>query len=795
MRKLIIILSSLALLLSLTGTAMAAGPRDKTADSVKAPKGDSFPGARAAKQNALKAKARDLVLTGKATATGKDKKVKLGKGVFVQLAFEGEDQIFTLLGEFGPNQNNTHAGHPPHNGTPGPVHNQIPQPDRNGVDNTTIWTADFNQAHYENMLFNKSYSPSMANWYLEQSSGRYSVDGYVGPWVQVPDNEAAYGSNYCGSIVCTRDVGRFLADQGVAWYNAMVASGKTAAQIDAMLAPFDVWDRYDFDHDGNFDEPDGYIDHYQSVHAGEGEETGGGAQGTDAIWSHRSYANGGAQGVGPVVDGVANPAAGVRLGNSSKWIGDYTIEPENGGVGVFSHEFGHDLGLPDEYDTSGNTGGAENGTGWWTIMSQGSYGTQNGVDLGSAPVHFNAWDKWQLGWLNHADADVSTTAAKKGKKGNTFNLGPAEYNSTAAQALILKLPDKKVTTEIGPPIAGTQYYFSGSGNDLDNTMTRPITLGAGPINLSFTGRWQIETCWDYAYLQVSTDGGATFTNVNTSASTTLDENGQNFGFGITGTSGQPHVCDTFGTPTAVNVTADLSAYANSTIQLRFRYWTDGAAVGDGFSVDDIAITGLPTDGAETDPGWAYDGFIRTTGTEVEFFPNYYIAEYRQYLGYDKALKLGPYNFTDPNGNWVEHFPYQDGLLVWYYDTSQHDNNVGDHPGAGLILPIDAHPAPLHWSDGSVARPRVQSYDATFGLQKTDKLLLHNPGKTLTVASQKAVSVFDDSKTYWVSGDPGDAASNGLYQSEWNSVNNPHTGTVLQIVNTSKHDQFMKVRLQ
>ena len=229
MRKLIIILSSLALLLSLTGTAMAAGPRDKTADSVKAPKGDSFPGARAAKQNALKAKARDLVLTGKATATGKDKKVKLGKGVFVQLAFEGEDQIFTLLGEFGPNQNNTHAGHPPHNGTPGPVHNQIPQPDRNGVDNTTIWTADFNQAHYENMLFNKSYSPSMANWYLEQSSGRYSVDGYVGRWVQVPDNEAAYGSNYCGSIVCTRDVGRFLADQGVAWYNAMVASGKTAA--------------------------------------------------------------------------------------------------------------------------------------------------------------------------------------------------------------------------------------------------------------------------------------------------------------------------------------------------------------------------------------------------------------------------------------------------------------------------------------------------------------------------------------------------------------------------------------
>ena len=56
----------------------------------------------------------------------------------------------------------------------------------------------------------------------------------------------------------------------------------------------------------------------------------------------------------------------------SNWGGkmaayDYTIEPEDGAVGVFAHEYGHDLGLPDEYDTkySGQGEPVES----WSIMS------------------------------------------------------------------------------------------------------------------------------------------------------------------------------------------------------------------------------------------------------------------------------------------------------------------------------------------------------------------------------------------------------------------------------------------
>ena len=118
------------------------------------------------------------------------------------------------------------------------------------------------------------------------------------------------------------------------------------------------WDRYDFDGDGDFNEADGYIDHFQAVHAGEGEEAGADA---DAIWSHRWYVGTGYGTTGPSVGGANNLGGGAQIGDSKYFIGDYTVEPENGGLGVFAHEFGHDLGLPDYYDTAGGENGTPSG--------------------------------------------------------------------------------------------------------------------------------------------------------------------------------------------------------------------------------------------------------------------------------------------------------------------------------------------------------------------------------------------------------------------------------------------------
>jgi len=753
--------------------AMAAPPDHAHNKS----KSDNLPSTLSAKQDKLRKLGLEKVLKGQAKASGPNKVVEVAHGQFVELSRQGEDSIFTVLGQFGDLESNVGILK---GGLPGPQRNQIPEPDRT-VDNTTIWAPDFSSAYYKNMLFDATPGAvSMRNFYIEQSSGRYAVNGGknnegVTEWAQVPYRAAHYGRDWCGSIVCGTTTWWFVRDTVNGWYNDQIAAGKSVDEINAYLSQFDKWDRYDQDGDGNYNEPDGYIDHFQAVHAGEGQETGGGAYGSDAIWSHRWYVQltpiGGG---GPTLsDGTVVPYGGVRIGQSKYWIGDYTIEPENGGVGVFAHEYGHDLGLPDLYDTSGNTGGASNSVEFWSLYSRGSYGSTGiaSEGIGSKPISMSAYEKIFLGWSNLQVLGYGQTASVK--------MGPASFNTKQTQQLALLLPDKVVVTQLPfSAYAGSYLYFSGTGNNVDNAMSRPVTLPAGPVSLSAKVRYSIETDWDYAYLTVNGSP------VATSRSTGTNPNGQNFGNGITGSSGGSWV----------DLTADLSAYAGQTVTIGWRYWTDGAVVDSGLLVDEIVITGQPTDGAETDPGWTYTGFARTDGQITNSYFNAYFAEYRNYRGYDDGLRTGPYNFgfTDNPalGNWVEHYNYQDGLLVWYYDTSFDNNNVGDACAAGhcggLVLPVDAHPDLLIRADGKVWGTAVQSHDSTFGLQATPLVCLHRLSVESCVGGLPANPLFDDRMDYWVSPDP------SINNFGWASVQVPKTGTTIRVINTSTQDNFMQL---
>ena len=99
-KKLAVIITAGAMALSLAAPVGAASPNGK--GEGKGHGTDNLPGVLAKKQTALKQKALEKVAKGQAKAAGKNKVVQVAKGQFVELAFEGEDQILTFLGEFGP---------------------------------------------------------------------------------------------------------------------------------------------------------------------------------------------------------------------------------------------------------------------------------------------------------------------------------------------------------------------------------------------------------------------------------------------------------------------------------------------------------------------------------------------------------------------------------------------------------------------------------------------------------------------------------------------------------------------
>jgi len=649
---------------------------------------------------------------------------------YVELARESTDKIFVILAEFGDER---HPDFPDVDSDPatagplrfdGPQHNQIPEPDRS-VDNSTIWQPDFDQEHYQDIYFSEGEGvESLKTYYETQSSGRYSVDGEVSDWVRVKYNQARYGREDQSTWNLVQDaVNQWVADRQ--------AAGQSEADIEAELAEFDQQDRYDFDGDGDFNESDGYIDHFQIVHAGGGEEDGDPTYGEDAIWSHRWYAFGTDQGrTGP----ETNKLGGAQIGDTGLWVGDYTIQPENGGYSVFAHEYGHDLGLPDDYDTSG---GGNNNVEYWSLMAQSRLSAA-GEPIGSRAGDLGAWEKLQLGWL-----DYETVVA--GQK-RSLVLGPQEYNTKDAQAVVMVLPDKEVTTELGAPAAGERQWWSGQADNLSSTMTASADLtGASSAALSMQARWDIEAGYDYLYVQASTDGGATWTSLPGTA------------------DGVPFETDASGAPAIdgvqeswVDVQVPLDAYAGQQVTLRLLYRTDGGTTGAGFFADDVTLTAdgqaVVVDGAE-DPAtsvFAVDGFSSVAASSTSAFDNYYVAGHRSYTSFDRYLETGPYNFgwASTRPDWVEHFPYQEGLLVTYWDTSQADNNVSQHPGEGRNLIVDAHPQPMYNLQGEAWRTRIQSYDATFSTRKADSFTLHVDGQPSYVRGQAAARVFDDTDQFF-----------------------------------------------
>ncbi|SCE83738.1 immune inhibitor A [Micromonospora coriariae] len=728
--------------------APAAGP---TPGSDKAKQGsDNRPDPVADQQREIRKRAIADLLAGKAKLQTRNgsKVIQVKDDLFVEYQQPPKtDPIFTMLVNFGTRTD------PRTGGNPGPVVNQIQEPDRTWDgdatdDNSTLWRPTFDRAHYQDMFFGDG--ESMRDFYLKQSGGRYTVSGDVTDWVTVPFNEARYGSN---AIPESDGSWNFVKDSATSWYDSQIGAGKTPEQIKQYLSQFDIWDRYDFDGDGDFNEPDGYIDHFQAVHAGEGEEAGGGAEGEDAIWSHRwaAYPNL-AGSAGP----AGNKAGGVQIGDTGMWIRDYTTEPENGGLGVFAHEYGHDLGLPDLYDTVGG----DNGVGFWSLMSSGSWLSHGTDDIGSTPGYMDPWSKLFLGWLNHSTVEY-------GKGTTQVTLGPAgDSDGPKAQAVVVNLPSQTQTTSYNTPYGGSNEWWGGSADDLNTTLTRQLDL-TGTTTASITAKawYDIEEDYDYLYAEVSTDGGASWKALTNSLVDT----------GETGVDGST-------SGSWVDLSYDLSAYAGQTVQFRYRYQTDGGVHLAGAFLDDVSLVkgGATawTDDAETLAAeWTAKGFTRMGGSVTDTYPRFYIAENRSYVGYDDTLRTGGYNygFTNTRPNWVERFANQPGMLVWYVNYAYGDNNTSEHPGFGLNLPVDVRPGAITVKGQGTITNRRNGYDGTFSQYAKPAQTFHLNGVAVTVPKLKANRVFDDSAVnrYWTAGN------------EQNSVQVAGSGTRIEIVKQGK----------
>ena len=219
---------------------------------------------------------------------------------------------------------------------------------------------------------------STREYFRAQSDGQYVPDfDVIGP-VELPHEMAYYGANDEGGY--DNNTGDFVMD--------------AVAKADTLGVDYTL---YDHNHDG-------FIDFVYILFAGFSEAD---KHISNAIWPHNwdmmsnfyygytaqkeYYYNSENDYLLPRYDGLQ--------------LNDYAcsacLRPDTtrAGIGTFSHEFGHVLGLPDYYPPQDGNYSLVNpySPGSWSIMGYACYNNN-----GKTPCNYSAFDKYFLGWLTPA---------------------------------------------------------------------------------------------------------------------------------------------------------------------------------------------------------------------------------------------------------------------------------------------------------------------------------------------------------------------------------------------------------
>ena len=271
-------------------------------------------------------------------------------------------------------------------------------------------------AAYQSLLYDATAPAGRAysfrSFYGQLSDDQLTIDGSVIGWIQLAQPEASYtGGESCGGG---------LNPFGGAQCNGLFSAPASTARINGLKEALTLSDTADFslyDNDGddgvpNSGDDDGFVDLMMFFQS---EQDGACFAPTNGhLWSHRSaFTNGG---------GTPFTTNDARSGGGFIRISSYILQSGVGGtsgctagsmmgIGTTSHEFGHALGLPDLYDTQGNS----EGLGQWGLMSSGNYTTSN------SPARMEAWSLNELGWVTLAPITTN----------NTYSFGPAPTSDSA----------------------------------------------------------------------------------------------------------------------------------------------------------------------------------------------------------------------------------------------------------------------------------------------------------------------------------------------------------------------------
>lgn len=563
---------------------------------------------------------------------------------------------------------------------------------------TEMYYDSYPVSHYDDLMFSETgYAgpsgqtiESGYNFYQDESGGSFFFTGKSYGWVTADNNAANYGGN-------DADTDR---DKNVpALVKEAVTKAVQTYGID--LADYDLEDPYDLNGNGNIDEPDGLIDHVMIYHSSVGEEAGGGVLGDDAIWSHRFF-----------VDGQQG---GYTIPGTNKKLFGYTIQPIDAATGVVVHEFGHDLGLPDEYDIAGSEVGSP--VGIWSVMAGGTW---VGSPAGTNPTGFSPYARSFLqatyggDWIDELVIDLDDLMGTT----QDVELVEASNHSGTVNQIRVDLPDPLF--DFMSPYTGSYQYYSGKGDMKSNSLSFDVELPAtGTLELSMKAHWDIEV--DYDYLQVKANNTALAGN-----HTKIDNEYHNVNNFITGKS--TDINGSEGTEGWVDLTFDVTALAGQTVTFSFNYETDQSVGGYGFVADDITLkqsgSTIYSDGAEVADAVALEGFSRASDKAPGLPQNYWI-QLRSQNGRDSGFAN---TFNSP------------GVLVWFGNENYSDNKVGaeDHPGYGFTGVVDADQN-IIMNGSKPGSTLTQIRDAAFSI--------YNQKTTSNDNHLSAISVFDDSNDY------------------------------------------------